>query len=117
MEELPSTEPMKQKVLPPVVHDDSYRIRVEQPCWFFMKEPFHNHQQRTTSGKQEEQELASDIKERAIAQVQWLYYHQEKRSEAAKLATELISAGEIGGCKLTRTEIAEIEDILKHCTT
>ena len=29
---LPEVEPVARKVLPPPVHDASYRIRVEQPC-------------------------------------------------------------------------------------
>ena len=110
MEELPSAEPVKQKVLPPVAHDDSYRMRVERPCWFMEPPP----QVPEAASEAERQQLASDQKEREVARVQWLF-HQQRRADAARHASELLAAGAVEGCKLTRAEVAELEDIRAHC--
>ena len=104
MDALPSEAsvvPAEQKLRPPVVHDDAYRVRVERPCWF-MQPP------------SEREAAAADGKERAVAQAQWLF-HRHRLAEAARLAADLLAAGAVQGCKLTRTEVAELEDIRAHC--
>lgn len=113
---LPEVEPVARKVLPPPVHDASYRIRVEQPCWFLGQPPCSAADAAaTTAGTAATTEAAQDAKERVLARVQWLCFTR-RHADALAEARALLAAGAVAGCALSRSERAELTEICASCT-